>query len=297
MKKLNLLFFGLVVILTSLMVFSGCGGQGENYLRIQGSDTMVNMGQDLAETYMNEVDPEATISVTGGGSGTGIAALINDDVDIAQASRKMSESEIEEARANGVEVYEFIVGQDGLAVMINEANPNENLIFSQLKDIFTGKTTHWSELGWEEGGEITVYSRQSTSGTYVYFNNIVMDGEDWADGALFMSGSSALAEGVVNDKGGIGYSGVGYVREGLKAVNVALDEDSKYFTPLEKENIDSGNYPIARPLFFYTNGLPEGLTLEYLEWVLSPAGQQVISKQGFYELTPEYASKNQENLN
>ena len=262
-------------------------------LSIQGSDTMVNMGSNLAEVYMDTANPDAAISVSGGGSGTGIAALINDNVDIAQVSRTMTDEEIAEAEANEVEIYEFIVGQDGLAIYLNEDNPIDELDVEQLKDIFTGEITDWGELGWDEGGQIDVFSRQSNSGTYVYINENIMDGKDWAPGTRFQPGSSQVVEGVIADKSGIGYSGIGYLTDGVKAINVA-NVGEEAVSPEEAENVSDGSYPIARPLFFYTNGFPEGIMLHYLEWVLSEAGQDVVVQSGFYGIHDEYMQINEE---
>ncbi|MDQ0351599.1 phosphate transport system substrate-binding protein [Alkalibacillus filiformis] len=253
----------------------------EGYIRAQGSDTMVNLGQAFAEAYMSEFP--GSVAVTGGGSGTGIAALINDDVEIAQASRAFKDEELEEAENNNVDVHQFVVGQDGLAVYTNENNPIDELTVQQVKDIFTGEISDWSELGWDEGGEISVFSRQSNSGTYVYFNENIMDGEDWAAGAQFMSGSAALVEAISQDLNGIGYSGIGYNVDTVNVANVAIDEDHDYVSPLEAENINDGSYPIARPLYFYTNGVPDGLMLHYLNWVIkSDEAQEQLNATGFY---------------
>ncbi len=264
-------------------------------LDIRGSDTMVNVGQGLAEGYM-EYNEMAGLAVTGGGSGTGIAAMINNNVDIAQSSRAMKDEEIEEAEANGAEPIEFIVAQDGLAVAIHSDNPVKDMTMEQVKDVFTGKVTNWSDLGWEEGGEISVYSRQSNSGTYVFFNENVMDGEDFGAGAKFMPGSSAIAESVSQETNAIGYIGVGYISDDLDAANIALDENSEYITPFESEYVDTGLYPIARPLFFYTNGTPEGVAYDYLKWVLtSDEAKDVIYDTGFYQVG-QYEDQNNEVL-
>ncbi|ACB84563.1 PstS family phosphate ABC transporter substrate-binding protein [Natranaerobius thermophilus] len=291
--RTKLISLSLVLIL-GLSVLSGCGNGDEGRdraLEIQGSDTMVNLNQTWAEEYMDK-NQDKQVSVTGGGSGTGISALINDNVDIAGSSRYMKEEEIEEAQNNDVNVYEFKVGQDGLAVGVHKNNPIDKMTVDELKKVFTGEVTEWSELGWEDGGTIEVYSRQSNSGTYVYFNENIMDGEDWASDTQFMSGSSAINDALQNDENGIGYYGVGYV-DGVTALDVAEDEGSEFYTPLEQENIDDGDYPIARPLYFYTNGVPEEEVLEFLEFVLND-GQDIIGDAGFYALTPEYETKNEE---
>ncbi|PSL40847.1 phosphate ABC transporter substrate-binding protein (PhoT family) [Salsuginibacillus halophilus] len=264
-------------------------------LEIRGSDTMVNLGQAFAETYMSEANEAAGLSVTGGGSGTGIAALINDDVDLAQSSRLMADEEIQEASDNNVDVHRFIVGRDGLGVATHPENPVDELTVDELKDIFVGEVTSWDELGWEDGGDISLYSRQSNSGTYVYFNENIMDGEDFGSGAQYMSGSSAIQEAVAQDESAIGYIGIGYFDDSINAVDIAADEDSDYYTPLEEENVNSGDYPIARPLNFYTNGVPDGLLEHYLTWVTQDerAGD-VLMDTGFYHLTDDDEEQNEE---
>ena len=265
----------------------------EGYLEIRGSDTMVNLGQAFAENYMDD-NLNGDVSVTGGGSGTGIAAMINNEVDIAQSSRAMTEDEMTEAEANGAEPYEFIVGQDGLAVAVSLDNPVDELTLAEIKGIFTGTITDWSEVGWDEGGEISVYSRQSNSGTYVYFNENVMDGEDFAPGAKFMPGSSAIREAVEQEANAIGYIGIGYI-EGIDALNVAIDEGSEYVTPFEEVNVDEGTYPIARPLYFYVNGAPEGIMLDYLDWILkSERAEEIRYETGFYQIGRDNQAQNEE---
>lgn len=258
------------------------------YIQVRGSDTMVNLGQQWAEQFMEEY-PAAFIAVTGGGSGTGIAALINNTTDVAQASRAMTQTEMAQAAQRGVQVWEFIAAQDGLAIAVHAQNPIDRLTIPQLKQIFTGEITHWSELGWPHGGAISVYSRQSNSGTYVYVNERVMDGEDWAPGTRFMPGSAAINEALRTDASGIGYYGIGYV-DGAKALEVA-DADGIYWAPT-KENVDQGRYPISRPLYLYTNGAPSGWVLHYLDWILSDTGQQVVEAAGFYRLNPGYVEAN-----
>ncbi|WNF35901.1 PstS family phosphate ABC transporter substrate-binding protein [Bacillaceae bacterium IKA-2] len=261
-------------------------------LDIRGSDTMVNLGQAFAEVYMDNANENGNLAVTGGGSGTGVAAMINNNVDIAQSSRSMKQEELDDAEANGATAYEFIVGQDGLAVAIHNDNPVSQLTLAQVKDIFVGKITNWADVGWADGGEITVYSRQSNSGTYVYFNENVMDGEDFAEGTMFMPGSSAIREAISQEVNAIGYIGIGYI-DGINAIDVALDEDSEYYTPFDEDNVNEGLYPIARPLFFYVNGKPEGLKLHYLDWVLkSEDAKQVLRDTGFYQIGSKYQDQN-----
>lgn len=254
-------------------------------LNIRGSDTMVNLTQALAEFYMDEVNLDSGLSVTGGGSGTGIAALINNDVDMAIASRDIKDTEIAEAAANGVEVHEFVVGQDGIAVAVHKDNPVKQLTMGQIKDIFVGNITNWADLGWADGGEITVYSRQSNSGTYVFFNETVMDGEDFAAGTMYMPGTSAIKQAIEQEVNAIGYIGVGYVDDNIDAVEVAAEEGGTFYSPLDKANVASADYPVARALYFYTNGKPEGLLFHFLNWVLQdPDAKNVVEETGFFEI-------------
>ncbi|OEF95591.1 PstS family phosphate ABC transporter substrate-binding protein [Desulfuribacillus alkaliarsenatis] len=260
------------------------------FLDVRGSDTMVNMGQALAEYYMDNVNQNANLAVTGGGSGTGIAGLINNDLDIAQSSRAIRQSELDDATGRGVDVHEFIVGVDGVAIGVNSANPIESVTMQELSDILTGAITNWSQLGWAEGGEITVYSRQSNSGTYAFVNEVVMDGADWAPNTQFLPGSSNINEALQTDVAGLGYFGVAYVGGETRALMV------DGYSPQDEQAVGDGLYKVARPLFFYVNGTPEGLANHYLQWVLSAEGQAVIAEVGFYRVDPAtaYDSTNKE---
>lgn len=269
---------------------TGDGSDDGGYIDIRGSDTMVNLGQQWAEAFMAQ-RPDVQIAVTGGGSGTGIAQLINNNTDLAQASRPMKPEEFEQARQHGVEVYEFIVGQDGVVIAVHQDNPIEKLTVTQLKDIFTGKISDWSELGWAEGGPISIHSRDSSSGTHAFVVETVMDGEDWAPGTRFASGSAAINEALRTDIAGIGYFGVGYV-EGTKAVSISVDGEN-YYSALDEEHVNNGLYPLARPLFFYTNGAPSGVLLDYLEWVLGEEGQTLLEEIGFFRVNQLQVEQNE----
>lgn len=284
MKKLFVLF-----LLTSLLlgVLVGCSSEGasnENSpnsgsIQARGSDTMVNLGQRWAETYMED-NKDASISITGGGSGTGIAALINGTVDLALSSRAIRDAEIEQAKDNNIEIKEFITGRDGIAVAVNSNNPVQNLTTQDIKDIFTGKKTNWSDFGGNDA-EITLYSRESNSGTYVFFREAVLDGEDYASFANLMPSTSSIVEGLKQDENGIGYIGLAYLDEdGIEGINVAKDENSEYAYP-SVEAVVSGAYPISRPLFVYSNGEPEGLTKDFIDFIMSEEGQKVVELIGF----------------
>ncbi len=267
--------------------------------QIAGSDTEVNMVQRLTEVYTG-TQSGVQFAVTGGGSGTGIAALIDNQIDVANSSRPMRDSEIEQAIANGVEPVAFIFAQDGLAVIVNENNAIEELTVDQIGAIFRGDITNWNEVGGDDM-DISTYGRQSSSGTYVYFMESVVKG-DYSSGKKMLAGNANIVEGVLADQASIGYVGIGYAAQdgapvsGLKILNVAADENSEAATPLEIENIMQGKYPIVRPLFHYTNGTPQGALKEYLAFVVSDEGQAIVQQEGFFPITAEYQAMNDESF-
>ena len=248
-------------------------------IEARGSDTMVNLGQRWAEEFMNEYS-EASMSVTGGGSGTGIAAMINGTIDIALSSRAIREGEIEQAAENDVEVVEHITGRDGIAIAVNPNNPVDELTMADLKAIFTGEKTNWSDFGGNDA-EITLYSRESNSGTYVFFREFVLEDEDYASFANLMPSTQAIVEGVIQDENGIGYIGLAYLDDdGIKGVAIAGEAGEEASFP-SIENVIAGDYPVARPLFLYTDGEPEGVVGLFLDFVMSEQGQQIVEDIGF----------------
>jgi len=255
----------------------------------KGSDTIVNIALAWAEAY-REVAPDVSIAVTGGGSGTGIAALINGTVDIANASRSMTESEIEDARANGFEPVEHVVAIDALAIILHPNNPISHLTIDQLADIYTGRITNWQEVGGNDAF-IVLLSRETNSGTHVYFLEEVVrkgDGDNpdiFAPQTLLMPSSVGITSELRRNPNAIGYDGLGYVDpEHEKIVAVAPDADSPYVLPTV-ETASAGTYPLARDLFMYTSGEPEGVIIDYLNWILSPAGQTIVGELGFVPLS------------
>jgi phosphate transport system substrate-binding protein len=252
----------------------------------KGSDTLVNLALAWAETYM-ELHPEVRISVTGGGSGTGIAAMINATVDIANASRQMKAEEIEAAEANGVSPVEFVVARDAIAVVVHPSNPVDGLTFQQISGIFTGKITNWEQVG-GENRPIVLLSRESNSGTYLYFlENVVRMGKADSDllfspGALLMPSSEGITSEVRQNPNAIGYDGLGYVTPEQKVVAVARDADGPYVLP-SVETVNDGSYPISRPLYMYTAGEPMGQIKAYMDWVRGE-GQSVVPELGFVPL-------------
>lgn len=278
---------GLVLAFISTLVACGGGDRAQRTLiQNKGSDTLVNVAQAWAENY-KEVDPNVAVAVTGGGSGTGISAMINGTVDIASSSRKMKDKELEAAQANGVEPVEHVVGFDALAVFVHTDNPIEGIGLEQLADIYGegGQTTKWSQLGFQVPGcpsdEIIRVSRQNNSGTYVYFKEAVLGrARDYELGSRDMHGSKDVVDLVENTPCAIGYSGLAYATDHIKMPCVSKPGEEACVTPSVETAIDR-SYPIARPLFMYTAGAPEGAVKAYLDWILSDAGQCIILEKGY----------------
>lgn len=260
--------------------------QARTLIQNKGSDTLVNVAQAWAEAYP-EVNPEVAVAVSGGGSGTGIAAMINGTVDIANASRKMKAKEIKSAEANGQHPVEHVVGFDALAVFINNNNPITTLSIEQLRNIYgrDPKFTTWSDLGVKVPGcdsdEIVVASRQNNSGTYAYFKETVLGRKGkYRTGTLDMHGSKEVVDLVENTACAIGYSGLAYATEHVKKVCIATETGGPCIEPTVATASDH-SYPISRPLFMYTNGEPKGAIKKYLDWILSDAGQCILLKKGY----------------
>ncbi len=275
------------VLSLATLGLGSCGGTVDGASRAsiknKGSDTLVTVAQAWAEEY-SKVGGGTVVSVTGGGSGTGINAMINGTVDIANASRKMKPSEFDTARAAGIEPVEHIVGFDALAVYVHKDNPIESITIEQLADIYgeNGKVTKWSEIGVDMGDndEIVRVSRQNNSGTYVYFRNTVLGKQGkYKLGSLDLHGSKDVVELVEKTAGAIGYSGLAYANEHVKLVPVSMNGDAAV-TPSVETAVD-GTYPIARPLMMYTNGEPTGAVKEYMDWILSSTGQAIIKDKGY----------------
>lgn len=250
-------------------------------ITVKGSDTMVILGQRWAETYMNAT-PGQVVMVTGGGSGTGIAALINGTTDICQASRAMKPEEKLKLRdrfqTTGVEIP---VARDGVAIYVHESNPVAKLTIAQLRDIYLGKITNWKQVGGKDA-TILLYGRENSSGTYGFFKEHVLENRDFADRLQALPGTSAVVNAVSRDPNGIGYGGAAYAK-GVREVPLARDEKSPAVTPALKNVID-GSYALSRHLFFYTRQKPAGDVKKFVDWVLTPAGQKIASDVGYYPL-------------
>ena len=260
---------------------SGGGGGGGGTLTLKGSDTMVILGQRWAERFMAS-HAGAVIQVTGGGSGTGIAALINGTTDICQASRPMKDDEKAQVQSKfGAPPQEIAVAKDGLAIYLNEANTVASLSVAQLKGIYTGATTNWKQLGGPDK-PITLYGRENSSGTYEYFKEHVLEKADFAASVQTLPGTAAVVSAVQKDPNGIGYGGAAYVK-GVKECAVSAAEGQPGVLPSE-ENVRSGSYPISRDLFFYTRKAPEGLMKEFVDYALSDSGQAVVREVGYFPI-------------
>lgn len=263
----------------------GCGGERRQVIQNKGSDTLVNVAQAWAEAY-GAVNPTVVVAVSGGGSGTGVAALINGTVDLANSSRAMTDREIQRARDSGQDPVQHVVGFDALAVYLHPANPIDTMTIAQLVDIYSdqGPATRWSDLDVEvpgcQGQEIVVVSRQNNSGTYAYFRKAVLGERDFRLGTRDMHGSKDVVDLVENTPCAIGYSGLAYATDHVKKVCLAANDGQTCIMPSMNSAID-GSYPIARPLFMYTNGEPQGAVADYLSWIKSDAGQCIIFSKGY----------------
>ncbi len=271
--------FTRILLLVAALLFPVAASAGS--ITIKGSDTMVLLGQRWAEQYMAKV-PGKTIQVTGGGSGTGISALINGTTDICEASRAMSEAEKDALRQRyktpGVEIP---VARDGLSVYVNASNPVKDLDVEQLRLIFTGKFTNWKEVGGRDA-KIIVYSRENSSGTYVFFKEHVLRNADYTPRAQSMPGTAAVVNAVAREKNGIGYGGVAYAK-GIHVLGIKRDVESKAVEP-NLAHVQDGSYPLARPLFFYLRNQATGDIKAFIDWVLSREGQQIVAKVGYFPI-------------
>jgi phosphate transport system substrate-binding protein len=254
------------------------------YIENKGSDTIVNLALAWAERYQAE-HPEIRISVTGGGSGTGLASLINGTVDIANASRKIKEEELAEAQGNGIEPVEHIIARDAIAVIVNPENPVRELTLKQISDIYSGKISNWSEVGGEDR-PIVRLSRETNSGTHVYFLETVLrlgNGEDktlFSMDTLLLPSSEGIIAEVRQNPNAIGYDGLGYVPKDLKMIAIAKEEGGAYVLP-SIPTVNDKTYPIARDLYMYTDGEPTGIVKDYLDWILGSEAQQIVAELGF----------------
>jgi phosphate transport system substrate-binding protein len=258
-------------------------------ITVKGSDTLVILAQKWAEVYMQK-NPNTKIQVTGGGSGTGFAALQNQTTDLCNASRKIKPKESAACvNAFGKRPTEHKVALDGLSVYVNEANPIAELTIADLEGIFTGRTKNWKEVGGPDA-PIVLYSRENSSGTYEFFKEHVLQGKDFSARAQTMPGTAAVLQGVAKEKNGIGYGGAAY-GQGAKHLRIKKDSSSPAVEPTE-ENIVKGVYPIWRYLYVYVNpALEKGEIAEYVRWIRGEEGQKVVKDVGYFPLPPQFRAK------
>jgi len=295
LKKLTIIVLATLTLLGGLLL-------GAKMIQIKGSDTMVNLVQVLAEEYMGKT-PGSAIAVLGGGSGTGITGLINGTCDIADHSREWKPKEIDQAWDKGVTPKFFVVAVDGLSIVVNEKNPIEQLTVAQVGAIYRGEVKNWKAVGGDQKA-ISLYGRQSNSGTYVFMQEFVLGNKNYSTDMKEMNGNAQIIEGILQDEGAVGYVGVGYlydenhqIRKGIKVLKISKEPKGTGFLPTDKAAVDSGAYPISRPLFMATNGKPKGDVGSFLTWILSPEGQSIVEREGFFTIgAGKYKEANDKNL-
>jgi phosphate transport system substrate-binding protein len=276
-----------ILILSAILLATGCSedvdpNEPTGFIQVKGSDTIVNAAQKVAEEFMKDY-PHVFVAVTGGGSGVGIASLINKTCDVATCSREMKPKEKELAEQRGVFPREFTVAYDGVAVIVNKDNPVDKLTIEELHRIFTAKVTNWKEFGGEDLPIVTL-SREVSSGTHMYFKEEVVqlgkkdNHDEFSPQTLLLTSSQTIVEEVAGNEAAIGYLGMGYVSDRTKALLVAERSD---FYPPDVNNVIKKTYPLSRPLYFYTNGEPNGVEKLFIDFTLGPKGQQQFIETGF----------------
>lgn len=284
-----------------LAVFAGTALAEKKMVQVKGSDTMVNLVQILAEEYMAK-NPGAALAVLGGGSGTGITGLINGTCDIANHSREWKQKEMELAWEKGVKPRFFAIAVDGLSIIVNERNPIERLTMAQVGSLYKGEIRSWKVLGGPDK-PVSLYGRQSNSGTYTFMQEHVLGNKNYSQDVKEMNGNAQIIEGILQDEGGLGYVGVGYlfdkdgkVRKGLKVLNISKTPEGQAYSPLDKRSVDSGDYPIARPLYQATNGKPGPALAAFLAFETGPEGQAIVEKEGFFTIGAPLKTQNDKNM-
>jgi phosphate transport system substrate-binding protein len=298
MKKLTIIALATLALLGSLLL----AAPAKKMIQVKGSDTMVNLVQILAEEYMGKT-PGAAIAVLGGGSGTGITGLINQTCDIADHSREWKPKEIDQAWEKGVSPRFFVVAVDGLSIVVNEKNPLEQLTVAQVGAVYRGEIKNWKAVGGFDKA-VSLYGRQSNSGTYVFMQEFVLGNKNYSADMKEMNGNAQIIEGLLQDEGAVGYVGVGYlydqnhqIRKGLKVLKISKEPNGAGFLPTDKAAVDSGAYPISRPLFMATNGKPKADVSQFLAWIVGPEGQAIVEREGFFTVGEgKYKAANDKNF-
>ena len=301
MRRENRLGYLFILIAIIPMLIIGCKKKTDQVeqtvITVKGSDTMVNLSQKWAEEYM-KLHPDVSIQVTGGGSGTGVASLLNKTTEIANSSRELKSAEIETAKSKGVTPFTYQVALDGIAVIVHPKSKVDNLTVRQVSDIFAGKIKNWKEVGGADM-PITLYGRENSSGTYEFFKDHVLgkvDGKqvDYSPSTQVLQGTAALGEAVARDVKGIGYGGVGYFaeRNDVKILHIKKDENSPAISPSENNKVNyeaiwSGDYSISRYLYCFTNGEATGAVKDFMDFIVSQEGQNVVKTMEYIPLPPK----------
>ena len=301
MRRENRLGYLFLLMAIIPMLIIGCKKKTDEVqktvITVKGSDTMVNLSQKWAEEYM-KLHPEVSIQVTGGGSGTGVASLLNKTTEIANSSRELKPAELETAKTKGVTPFTYQVALDGIAVIVHPKSKIDSLTVKQVSDIFAGKIKNWKQLGGADM-PITLYGRENSSGTYEFFKDHVLgkvDGKqvDYSPSTQVLQGTAALGEAVARDVKGIGYGGVGYFaeRNDVKILHIKKDENSPAISPSENNKVNydaiwSGDYSISRYLYCFTNGEATGKLKEFMDFIVSQEGQNVVRTMEYIPLPPK----------
>ncbi len=283
MKKIS--YLALLLMLGVTPFLTSCGPSKEAaYVNIKGSDTIVHVASSIAESYMND-NPDASVSVTGGGTGTGIAALLNGTADIANASRRIKSKETDLAAQKGIKINEIAVARDGIAIIVNAKNPVNELTMDQLSNIYRGKVKSWKQVGGHDS-TFNLLSRESSSGTYSFIQKTVLGKKDFAKTAKLMPATSAIITEVASSKDAIGYVGLGYAQEAkgkVKILKIKANKKAKAILPTD-ETVKNGSYAISRPLFMYSDANAPASAKDFLDYVLSEKGQEVVKEEGFVKI-------------
>jgi phosphate transport system substrate-binding protein len=297
MKKTLIIALATISLLAAFLMAAPAG----KMIQVKGSDTMVNLVQILAEEYMSQ-NPGASLAVLGGGSGTGITGLINQTCDIADHSREWKQKEIDQAWEKGVTPRFFVVAVDGLSIIVNAKNNLDKLTMAQVGALYRGEIKNWKVLGGPDKG-VSLYGRQSNSGTYTFMQEHVLGNKNYSTDMKEMNGNAQIIESVLQDEGGVGYVGVGYlydkdgkIRSGLKILNISKESNGQAYSPLDKEAVDTKKYPVSRPLYQAVNGKPKGEILKFLQWETGPEGQKIVEREGFYTVSGDYKALNEKNF-
>lgn len=289
-RRQHWLMLTVASLLAVALAVAACSGGRSNSIKIVGSNTVTPLTAVWAEAFM-QMHPGVSIAVSGPGSGAGFAALINGTIDICQASRNIRPTEIELAHANGVEPYEIAVATDALSVIVHPSNPVSELTIAQLSAIYTGQTTNWNDMGGKDAAIVAI-SRDTNSGTHVFFKEQVVQmkglpAEDksleYGPSVLFLPSTSEGVEEVARNPNAIFYPGLGYVTDKVKALAIRQTADAPPVLPSVETALD-GTYPIARPLLYYTDGEPEGVSKTFIDYCLSEAGQDKVIEMGYVPL-------------